>query len=506
MLLAVVLTRLHFFEVVLRIARPDERRLGERALRGLQLRAADPHTHPLVRARPEHVLGLLRVRDRQDATGARTRTSSPLIVETGLVGAVLFGLFIVWVFARLKRARQLGRALTAARDPLAARVRPLAWGFTAALAGTIAANAFYLTMQFYYFYALLALALDGARRVCAPRMKVVALATSYPRDANDVAGRFVADAVEAVRAQGVDVDVVSPARFRHFGIAYGAGIAQNLRAAPWKLALVPAFLVAYARAARAAARDADLVHAHWIPSAIAARATGKPYVLQVWGTDVELARRAPALVRPLVRGARAGDRRVDVPRGRGARARRARRASRPVRRRPARRACGAPEEPPHVLFAGRLSEEKGVLEFVEATEGLPRVIVGDGPLRDARAGGGRLRRRRPSSARTTSARRSSACRRGARATASRRARRWRTAGRSSRSRVGGLVDLDGKGVVLVPPRDPAALRAAIERLLGDAAERERLGALARETAATLFSHERCARSLIEVYEASLRAT
>ena len=31
---------------------------------------------------------------------------------------------------------------------------------------------------------------------------------------------------------------------------------------------------------------------------------------------------------------------------------------------------------------GRLSEEKGILEFVEATEGLPRVIVGDGPLRD----------------------------------------------------------------------------------------------------------------------------
>ena len=38
-------------------------------------------------------------------------------------------------------------------------MRPLAWGCTAALAGTIAANAFYLTMQFYYFYAFLALAL-----------------------------------------------------------------------------------------------------------------------------------------------------------------------------------------------------------------------------------------------------------------------------------------------------------------------------------------------------------
>jgi hypothetical protein len=81
-----------------------------------------------------------------------------LIVETGVVGAALFGAFIVWVFRRLGAARALGRALAAARDPLAARVRPLAWGCTAALAGTLASNAFYLTMQFYYFYAFMALA------------------------------------------------------------------------------------------------------------------------------------------------------------------------------------------------------------------------------------------------------------------------------------------------------------------------------------------------------------
>jgi O-antigen ligase len=76
-----------------------------------------------------------------------------LIVETGLVGAIVFGAFLVWLFARLGAARKLGRIL---RD---ARVRPLAWGMTAALAGTMAANAFYLTMQFYYFYAFAALAL-----------------------------------------------------------------------------------------------------------------------------------------------------------------------------------------------------------------------------------------------------------------------------------------------------------------------------------------------------------
>jgi hypothetical protein len=82
-----------------------------------------------------------------------------LLVETGLVGTALFGLFLIWIFRRLHAARALGRALAAAHDPLAARVRPLAWGCTAALVGTLASNAFYLTMQFYYFYAFVALAL-----------------------------------------------------------------------------------------------------------------------------------------------------------------------------------------------------------------------------------------------------------------------------------------------------------------------------------------------------------
>jgi O-antigen ligase len=82
-----------------------------------------------------------------------------LLVETGIVGTALFAAFLVFLFRRLGVARRLGRALAATRDPLAARVRPLAWGLTAALVGTMAANAFYLTMQFYYFYAFAQLAL-----------------------------------------------------------------------------------------------------------------------------------------------------------------------------------------------------------------------------------------------------------------------------------------------------------------------------------------------------------
>ena len=71
-----------------------------------------------------------------------------LIVETGLIGFLVFMVFLRYLFVRLHAARALGRMLDAARDPLGRRVRPLAWGFTAALAGTMAANLFYLTMQF----------------------------------------------------------------------------------------------------------------------------------------------------------------------------------------------------------------------------------------------------------------------------------------------------------------------------------------------------------------------
>ena len=209
------------------------------------------------------------------------------------------------MFRRLRAARALGRALAAARDPLAARVRPLAWGCTAALAGTLASNAFYLTMQFYYFYVFLALALAVPVVFARSRMKVVVLTTSYPRDASDVAGTLRRRRAVERRARAGRrgrrrlAGVVPPLRDR---------LRRRDRAEPARgaveLALVPLFLAAFARAARRAARDADLVHAHWIPSALAARATGKPFVLQVWGTDVELARRAPALVRPLLRGAR----------------------------------------------------------------------------------------------------------------------------------------------------------------------------------------------------------
>jgi O-antigen ligase len=82
-----------------------------------------------------------------------------LIVETGLVGTIVFAGFLIYLFARTAYARRLGRELTAEGDPAGARVTPLAWGMTAALVGTLFANIFYLTMSFYYFYVFVTLLL-----------------------------------------------------------------------------------------------------------------------------------------------------------------------------------------------------------------------------------------------------------------------------------------------------------------------------------------------------------
>ena len=297
-------------------------------------------------------------------------------------------------------------------------------------------------------------------------MKVVVLTTSYPRHEGDVAGLFVRDAVEGVRALGVEVEVVSPASFRHFGIAYGHGIAGNLRRRPWLALLLPAFLVSFALAARRAARDADLVHAHWLPSGIVALATGKPFVVQLWGTDVELARRARWLFRPILRRARlaivASEYLADAARELGAREVRVIPSGVEIPE-----SVGEPDDPPHVLFVGRLSPEKGIEEFLAATEGLPRVIVGAGPVdvpeavgfvpHDElgallRARGGRLR---PLASRGLRRRRA----RGDGLRAARRRHGGRRAGRRGRGRRERAARAAG---------DVAALRAALERLLGDA--------------------------------------
>jgi glycosyltransferase involved in cell wall biosynthesis len=328
-------------------------------------------------------------------------------------------------------------------------------------------------------------------------LKVVVLTTSYPRFEGDVSGRFVSDAVERVRARGIDVDVVSPQRFRHFGLAYGGGVVHNLKRRPWAL---PPMLVSMTLAVRRAASTADVVHAHWLPSAGVAAFAGKPVVVTLHGTDVELARRAPALTRRILRRASV------VVAVSNALAEQALRLGAPAVRVipngveiPG--SVGEEAEPPEVLFAGRLSPEKGVLELAEAADGLNLVVAGDGPLR------GRL----PSAlgflppaelARLYDRSAVVVCpsrRDGFNVVCAEAMAHGRPVVASA---VGGLLDLvrDGETGLLVPPRDPPALRGAIERLLADRELRRRLGASAREHVAELCDWERVVDATIAVYE------
>jgi glycosyltransferase involved in cell wall biosynthesis len=334
-------------------------------------------------------------------------------------------------------------------------------------------------------------------------MRVAVLTTSYPRGPGDTAGLFVADAVERLRQRGVEVDVVSPARFRHFGLAYGDGIVGNVRRRPWRAALLPLFLLAFLRAARRAARDADVVHAHWLPSAAVGLLTGKPVIAQVWGTDVQLAQRLPRVARSILRRASV----VAAPST--ALAERVRALGAPEVRVipggvdvPAE--AGEPEEPATVLYAGRLSPEKGVLELLEAANGIPLVIAGDGPLRDRvpealgfvshdeldrlytraavvacpsyREGFGVVCAEAMAHARPVVA-----------------------------SAVGGFLDLvvDGETGILVPPGDVGALRNALRRLLDDPDLRARMGEAGRARVRERFSWNAATDATLAAYEKAL---
>ena len=317
----------------------------------------------------------------------------------------------------------------------------------------------------------------GAGRV-RPRasrrtVKVVVLTTSYPRDADDVAGTFVRDAVEALRAAGRRGRRSSrPRASGTTGSRTATGSSTTCGRRRGRLLALPLFLLSFARAARRAARGRRRR-----PRALAAERAARARDGQARSCSSSGARTSRSRRRAAARsrGGSSAARGVVVCAStalaeRRPRARRARRSRDPERRRDPRDASASRTSRRTSLYVGRLSEEKGVRELAEAAAGLPLVVVGDGPLRSLfpqavgfvppRELGPVLRARR----------RSSSSRRAARDTAWSPARRWRTARPVVATAVGGLVDAveDGVTGLLVPPRDPAALRAALERLLGDA--------------------------------------
>jgi glycogen synthase len=332
-------------------------------------------------------------------------------------------------------------------------------------------------------------------------MRVVFLTTSYPRDEADFSGRFIADTEKRLRRCGVEVTVLGPgAGYRDFGLAYGAGMWRNVRRRPWAVAPLLADMT---RAARRAAQTADLIHAHWLPTALPASLAGKPLVLTLHGTDVELARRAPALARHVVRRAKVvvGVSRALVEAAVGLGARDTRFIPNGV---DVPQAVGPEAEPPEVFFAGRLAPEKGIEDLLAVADGLNLVIAGDGPLR-ARVPQalGMLPRQQLYERLDRAAVVVFPSRRdGFPITCAEALAHGRAVVATA---VGGLPDMvvDGETGLLVPPGDPDALRTAIDRLLADRELRQRMGEAGRRRIAELCSWDTVVDAHLEAYEAAL---
>ncbi|MGD0166982.1 MAG: glycosyltransferase family 4 protein [Gaiellaceae bacterium] len=334
----------------------------------------------------------------------------------------------------------------------------------------------------------------------AGALKIVVLTTSYPRYPGDYAGTFVAAAVRHLLELGHRIEVVSPQDFRHFGIAYGYGVVGNLRRRPWRLLLLPLMLLNFRRAARRAVRGADLVHAYWLPSGAVALGLGRPIVLQLPGTDILLARRLRFFSRPVLRRAAAvicpSNELAEEARRLGA-----------VRVQVISPEFTVPEqtkeeiEPETVLFVGRLSPEKGILELLEAARGLNLVVAGDGPLR----------KKVPQALGFVSYEKIGdlydkaavvAC------PSSREGFGMVCAEAMAHGRavvacpVGGLRDLvvEDETGLFVPFGDAVALRAALEKLLADRELRRRMGAAGRKRILELFTWGPMLDRLLETYE------
>jgi glycosyltransferase involved in cell wall biosynthesis len=331
------------------------------------------------------------------------------------------------------------------------------------------------------------------------RLRIAVFTTSYPNGADDPAGRFVADAVENLRARGVHVTVICPE------LAGGGTVIAKLKRAPWK---APGFVARSIRALRRA--ECDLVHAHWLLAGLVAALARKPFVLTLHGSgsagrlsDLALARRCPKLVRAILRRARlvicvshvladaatacsAREVRV-IPNG----------IALPLE-------LGVEAEPAEVLYAGRLSAEKGIEELAAACGDMNLVVVGDGPLRSLFPDAvGFLPK----------AQLAERYRRAAVVVCPSRSEGFGVVCAEAMAHgkpvvataVGGLKELvrHGKTGLLVEPGSPQALRLAVQQLLASPELRRRLGAAARADVTTRFDWRSVTRATVDAYHGAL---
>jgi glycosyltransferase involved in cell wall biosynthesis len=250
----------------------------------------------------------------------------------------------------------------------------------------------------------------------AGRLRILVLASTYPRWPGDVEPGFVHELCRRL-AQRFDVvalvpdapdarpggafDGVEVVRYRYAPRAWqtlvtGGGIVANLRRSPWKWLLLPGFVLAQYFAARRLLRAGhfDAIHAHWlVPQGLVARALGARVVLTSHGGDLFglRGRALGALKRRIAAGA-AGMTVVSSA---------MRDEAQRLGLRPARLEVipmgvdlrerfvpdpAAARDPDRLLFVGRLVPKKGLRHLLEALPAVRRVrpgvtldIVGYGP-------------------------------------------------------------------------------------------------------------------------------
>lgn len=409
---------------------------------------------------------------------------------------------------------------------------------------------------------------ETTRGPACRQVKVLYIATAFPRDPDDVITPWLVETITRLRARGVEVEVLAPAyrggrsqriheipvhRFRYAPsvwetLTHDQTAPDRIRERPHMAALLPGYVAAGASAAARLARTGgfDLVHAFWpLPHGLlgmaAKRAAGIPLVETFFGVELtwvqtQLRPLRPAL-RAIIRGA---DRVTAISSHTAALLREVAPGVEPAII-PFGAAITAPEgiaEPPpppaphaglRLLFVGRLVERKGVHVLLDALALLPEEppvrleVIGDGPERDplehrARALGiegrvdfrGYVPRETLVHALETSDALVLPAIRDAKGDVEGLGVVLLEAMGFGRpviaSHAGGIVDIvkPGETGLLVPPGDPTALAAAVESFARDPAMVRRLGEAARHDVRERFSWDSILDRLTDLYDSLLR--